>query len=331
MSFTTQVDIANRALQHLGVPRISAITNSSKQAREARFAVNKVRQTVLRSSVWTSATRRCVMRPIISTTKSINFPNYDAAVTYATGDIVADTAIASDTTGFLWISTAESNLANTPGAGGANAKWVPYFGPRVAEAWSGSVAYKPGDMVYETTVVYIAVAVNTNQDPPNATYWHVVASATPTTIIAPWPMGYENDGSTLRNIYRLPANFLRMAPQDPKAAAVARQNVAAGMQFNDWEVEAGHLLTADAAGFVMRFVADQADVAQMDPLLCEVWAAQLAKELCEPLTQSPQKFADVSAEYTRLMNIAKMVNAIEAGTTEDEPMEAPPQARQQGR
>ena len=328
MSFTTQEDVANRALQHLGVPRISAITNSSKQAREARFAINKARGTVLRGSVWTSATRRCVMRPIISTTKSITFPSYDAAVTYATGDIVADTAIRNDTTGFLWISTAESNLANTPGASGVNAKWVPYFGARVAEAWSGSTAYLPGDMVYETTVVYIAVAATTNNDPPNTSYWHVVASATPATIIAPWPMGYENDGSTLRKIYRLPANFLRMAPQDPKAAAVARQNVAAGMQFNDWEVEAGHLLTADASGFVMRFVADQADVAQMDPLLCEVWAAQLAKELCEPLTQSPEKFAAVSAEFTRFMNMAKMVNAIEAGTTEEEPMEAPPQQRQ---
>jgi hypothetical protein len=100
------------------------------------------------------------------------------------------------------------------------------------------------------------------------------------------------------------------------------------MQFNDWEVESGHLLTADAGGFVLRFVADQADVAQMDPLLCEVWSAQLAKELCEPLTQSPEKFAAVTSEFTRFMNLAKLVNAVEAGTTEEEPMEAPPQQRQ---
>ena len=326
MAYVTTLDIANRALQHLGIPRISALTNSSKQAREANFAIDKVRQTVLRKSVWTSATRRCPMRPVVvATTKTINFTTYSAAVTYATGDVVADS------NGFLWISTKAANLASTPGLGGYNAAWVPYFGPLVAQLHDIAVAYVPGDMVYSGAVVYIAIAASTNQAPPNATYWYVVTSATATAIVFPYATAYENDGSTIRKVYRLPANFVRMAPQDPKDPGVARQNVAAGMQYNDWEVESGFLITDDTSGFVMRFVCDQADVTKMDPLLLEVWAAELALVLCEPMTQSAEKRMAVLESYTRLMNTAKMVNAIEAGTTEDEPSEAPPQPRQQGR
>ena len=328
MAYALTLDIANRALQHLGVPRVTALTNSSKQAREANFAIDKVRQTVLRKSVWTSATRRCVMRQmLVASTKTINFSTYAAGTTYQTGDVVADS------NGFLWISTKATNLANTPGLGGYNAAWVPYFGPKVAQLHDTSTSYIPGDVVYASTTVYICIAAHSNQTPPNATYWYVITSATATSIVFPFPTAYENDGTTTRKIYRLPANFIRMAPQDPKDPGVARQNVAAGMQYNDWEIEAGNLITDDTAGFVLRFVADQADVASMDPLLCEVWAVELALELCEPLTQSPQKRQDLMESYTRYMNTAKFTNAIEAGTTEDEPPEQPvtPRGGQGGR
>lgn len=326
MAFTTPVDVANRALQHLGIPRISALTNSSKAAREANFAIDKVRQTVLQQSVWTSATRRAVMRPIISTSRTVSFPTYSSATTYAAGDIVADSA------GFLWISTVGSNLANTPGAGGVNAKWFPYFGPTVAQVHDTSTTWLPGDVVYVSSTVYLAIAANSNQTPPNATYWMAPTGASISTIVAPWPTHYERDGTTTRNKYKLPSNYLRMAPQDPKFASGVRQNVAAGMQFNDWEVEAGFLMTADSGGFVLRFVADQADVATMEPLLVEVWAAQLAVQLCEPMTQSDEKMNAMMAIYTRFMNTAKLINSVEAGSTEDEPAEAPPsQAQRQGR
>jgi hypothetical protein len=238
----------------------------------------------------------------------------------------------ADSTGFLWISTAGSNLANTPGAGGVNAKWLPYFGPTIAQVHDTSTAWKPGDLVYVSSTVYLAIAANTNQTPPNATYWMAPTGATISTIVAPWPTAYESDGSTVRNKYRLPSNFLRMAPQDPKFASGVRQNVAAGMQFNDWEIEAGYLMTGDSGGFVMRFVADQADVATMEPLLCEVWAAQLAVTLAEPMTQNEEKLAAATAAYVRFMNTAKLVNSIEAGSTEDEPPEAGAPAQQrQGR
>jgi hypothetical protein len=182
-------------------------------------------------------------------------------------------------------------------------------------------------------VAYIAVAAGTNHAPPNASFWHVIAGATVATLALtlPFPLGYQPDAATLRTIYKLPANWLRMAPQDPKAAGSAHQNWGAGMQYNDWEIEAGYLFTAtDTTPFVLRFVADQVDVASMDPLLCQAWGARLALVLAETMTQAPQKKQEARDEYARIMNIAKAVNAVEAGTTEDEPQE-PGVAQPQGR
>lgn len=313
MSYFTAVDIANRALQHLGVPRITAFTDSNRPAREANFALPKLRRAELQRSVWTFATRRAVLRAVTSTTKDITFATYAAATTYDAGDIV------EDSTGFLWLSRKGTNTGNTPGSESADPYWVPYFGPVVAAAHSTTVSYLPGDIVYVSTTAYICILAHTNQLPPNATYWVDIAGATVAAIITLSPLGYSNDGAAQKNIHRLPANFLRMAPQDPKAAAAAVQNVTAGMQWNDWEVEAPHLFTDDADPIVLRFVADQTDVSQMDPLFCEVWAARAALELAEPLTASAQRKVAAAGLYAQYTDMARAINAIEAGTTEQEP------------
>jgi len=318
-TYSTPVDIANIAATLLGSRRITTLSDSSKFARDANFVIDKVRGAELRRSVWTSATRRALMRENVSTTVNVSFSAYSAATTYATGDVISYGNI-------LWISQAETNLANTPGAAGMSAKWVPYFGSTVAQSYSSSVQYYPGDVAFTSAVVYIAVAPSLNQaQAANTTYWHVMAGATKSTIIQTSPLGYEKNPTTLRKVYRLPANYLRMAPQDPKGAGIEQQNVGAGMQYNDWEVEAGYLFTADSSPFVMRFVADQVDVSTMDPLLCQAWGTRLALVMCETTTQSPQKKQEVRDEYTRVINLAKMVNAVEAGTTEDEAGEPPAQ------
>lgn len=323
MAYFTRLDVANRALQHLGVPRIAAFTDSSKQAREANFAIDKLRRAELQRSVWTFATKRAVMRKFESTTKEVTFATYAAGTTYDAGDIV------KDSNGYLWLSRKGSNTGNTPGSEGVNPNWVPYFGPINAQSHSTSNAYIPGDVVWASTTAYICIASNTNQAPPNATYWVDIAGASVASVITLSPLGYKPDAlvANIRNIYRLPANWLRMAPQDVKAAAGPRLNVTAGMAYNDWEVEEPFLFTTDTDPFVMRFVADQTDVATMHPLFCEVWAARLAIELAEPLTQSPTKIQNAAALYSRYTDAAQLVNAIEAGTTEEEPQEAAPPMR----
>lgn len=324
MSYFTRLDIANRALQHLGVPRISAFTDSSRAARETNFAVDKLRRLELQRSVWTFATKRCVMREIVALSQSVVFATYDATVTYQPGDVVADSS------GFLWLSRKATNLAHTPGSEGVDPYWVPYFGPTVAQSHDIAVQYLPGDVVYVSTAAYLCVSPSLNHLPPNATYWRAITGATLSAIVTLAPLGYERDATTLRKIYRLPANWLRMAPQDPKMPAGSHQNVTAGMAYNDWEVEEPSLFTADLSPFVMRFVADQTDVATMHPMFCEVWAARMAIELSDALTQNPDKMAAANALYQRYMDNAQLLNAVEAGTTEADISPPQQQSQQQG-
>lgn len=317
--YTTPTDVANRALQHLGIPRITTLADATKEAAEVNFVLDKLRAAELQKSVWTFAVRRVMMRAVVGGSSTIVFPLWLIATTYAGGDVV------KDANGYLWLSVTNSNTGNVPGAGGAIPSWVAYSGPFIAQAWDTTVAYVPGDMVYTSTVCYICVLAHTGHAQPNATYWHVVVSATLSAGvvgIAQMPIGFAPNGTLAKTIYRLPANYQRMASQDPKSPASVQLNTTAAMRYNDWEIENGFLFTKDTP-FVMRFVADQTDVTIMESIFCEVWAARIAVELAETMTQSAEKLNNCLGLYTRYTRIAKIVNAIEGGSSEDEPDEAP--------
>lgn len=319
--FQAKVDVANRAIQHCGATRVSSLTQSVKQAREANFAIDMIRVSELQQSgVWTFATRRAVMRPIVSTSKFVTFPTYAAGSTYGQHEVV------QDSTSYVWRSTKASNLANTPGADNAGnpAPWTAYAGPVIAQAWDNTVPYYIGDVVYVSTTAYICIAAHTGHTPPNATYWaaQTTGPATLSSIVLAEPLGLSNDAATQKGIYRKPANFLRIAVQDMKAAAVARPGFTAGMQFNDWEFEGDYLFTADTAPFVMRFVADQTDIPTMHPLFLESWAARLGMQLSPSLTQNPALTSQIQEEYDAIIAKAKATLAIEAGSDEPDPFVA---------
>jgi hypothetical protein len=325
MAFLTPVSVANRTAQHLGEPRITLFTDSSKFAKEAGFAIDMVRRSELRRSVWTFATRRAVLRPTSATSKLVTFDTYSAAQAYTAGDIVQT----SD--GYLWLCIVAAT-GTTPGAGGIAPPWVPYYGSVMAHDWDAAVAYLPGDLVFETTVFSICILANTNQNPPNATYWHVIADATGAVPAVLAPTQYNTPaGASTRNVYRLPANFVRVAPQNPKAAAITRPNTTAGMHFNDWEIEGQNLLTDDTSPILFRFGTDIQDVTSMPDLFCETWAARLALDLCETVTQSQQKKADMLALYNECLDMAAFTNAIEGGSSEDPRPRSAQQAPQAGR
>ncbi len=324
MAFIIPEDIANRALQHLGVPRIALLTDSSKQANASNFCYDKLRRAELTKAVWGCAVRRAVLRKTVLTTKGLVFGTYAGGTTYGNGDVVKDAK------SVIWMSNQAANIGNTPGLGGINPPWSVYYGPLVAQAWDTAVAYIPGDIVYVAATAYICWTAHSAHTPANVTYW-LPLTVTLSAITPLSPIGYKPDGSAVRNLYRLPANFLRMAPLDPKVAGTVRSNTTAGMAYNDYEYEAGYLLSAAQADpLVLRFVADQADVPTMDDLLCEAIAARMALEMAEDLTQSKDKIAMATSLYDNVVAVAKMVNAIEAGTTEDEPL-TPTAPQQQGR
>ncbi len=66
MSNETELDICNSALSKLGVVRIAALTDKSKQARLCNQQYSKNRDKLLRMHPWNFATRRVILNPLVS-------------------------------------------------------------------------------------------------------------------------------------------------------------------------------------------------------------------------------------------------------------------------
>ena len=307
--FLTGVDIANRGLQHIGARRIITFQDATRNAVEANAIYDKIRRAELRRSVWTFATRRAVLRSIGVTGGNFVPAGYNPATAYIPGDIVYDTSLT------YWICI----LANTGQTPADPIYWTPYFGAMFAGTWSASPTYYPGDLVVVSSVVYICALQNVNQTPPNATYWLPCHGSITTTNVAVTfsPGIYQNDFAP-RAIYNLPRSYLRIAPQDAHTADNARLSVSAEMRYRDWEFENGYLITKDVSPILFRFVADVTNVVLMDDLFCEAVAARMGLELCEMLTQNRDKLGATREAYTAAIKLAKDINAIEMGSTENE-------------
>ncbi len=162
-AFTQPLDIVNRALQILELPRVASLKDSSLAATEMAFTYDKRREYELRRNLWRFATRRVALRPTASTSVLLT-PQPWVAGTYPGGSIV------STTDGQAWVSLVNNNTG-TPGIPGSG--WEEYFGPMVVTPWnqpappqslaanpyavapgvqpgslSGTVSYFPGELVY---------------------------------------------------------------------------------------------------------------------------------------------------------------------------------------
>lgn len=103
------------------------------------------------------------------------------------------------------------------------------------------------------------------------------------------------------NSFQLPSDFLRLAPDYPE------------YNFNDkdWQIEGRKILTDDGAPLYIRYIKNVTDPNQMDPLFREAFATKLAIEICEELTQSNTKKAELKQDYELIIREAKKTNAIE--------------------
>lgn len=320
-AFQTPVDIANRALQHVGSPRITAFTDNSKPAAEANFAYDKTRRAELRRVVWSFSKRRVVLRAITTNAVLVS------PAAWAIGTTYAAFALVSDSTGAIWQSLQGSNVGNTPAVG--SAFWTAYYGAITADVWSGSTTYYAGDLVYKVAGhVYISTTnANTNNDPASGAPWvdlGTLAAASATLTILN-PIQYGPTGAA-RQLYRLPYGFIRTAVQDIKAPATVYHNTTGGMRFSDWEVQKPYLITAATGPLFFQFVADIVDVPLYEELYCEALAARLALELNEPLTQNNDKIQIIAKLYDRYVAEATQVNLIEAGSAEEAEMAYQPLA-----
>lgn len=103
------------------------------------------------------------------------------------------------------------------------------------------------------------------------------------------------------NYFTLPADYIRLLPPDPEA------------NYNtlDWVIEGKKIVTNDSAPLNVRYIYDVTDPNEMDVLFREAFAARLAMELCEEITQSNSKMSTAMAKYDETINEAKRANAIE--------------------
>lgn len=408
MPFLDPLDIANRALDHLGATHIATPTEDSVNNSKIAPIYDKVRRAELRRNDWRFSIRKCILRPIDTTTYLLQASLWNAGMQYLPGSVVVDL------NGQLWSSTEANNLGNQPGLSDT---WESYFGPMTVDVYDSTVSYWAGDLVYvvganstyviyrslinqntevpstpdtwaatitytqDQTVthsgiqwrsliamnlnnipaggpanwastenysisnvatgsdgfVYSAVTNNLGVDPvtdngtnwtntnvPNAwtaaptlppsaiTWVPLYASVKTLSIVYPLNAGPLSQAFT-RNVFRLPAGYLRRVVNDPKAGINPFLGAPAGRQQDDWEMEGNYILTQQATPIMLRFVADIQTVSKMDDMFCEGLAARIGMEACEGITNSTAKMQTCINVYKQMMGEARIVSAVEIG------------------
>lgn len=177
--------------------------------------------------------------------------------------------------------------------------------------------YLSGELVYVGRKVYLSKQSENEGDPGSVTW--LTLSTVPTladaNFIYPIGTGPSSQLSS-RNAYRLPYGFMRMAPQDPKQGSSLVLGAPNALPYSDWNVEGNYITTRDSGVILLRFAADIADTTLYDPMFVSGFAARLAYEAVEPLTQSNEKKKGIKADYDGFMTEARLVNGIETGPTE---------------
>lgn len=132
----------------------------------------------------------------------------------------------------------------------------------------------------------------------------------------PYPRG-AGPSSQLnsKNVFLLPAGFLRPAPQSQKSG-INSLGGPTGITYNDWLFEGHFLISTDGGPIPLRFVADITDVARMHTLFCEGLAARLAFTICDTVTQDKGQFEQVAKVYSNWRNEASTFDGIENGYTD---------------
>lgn len=128
-----------------------------------------------------------------------------------------------------------------------------------------------------------------------------------------WPIGSgpaSQNGT--RNVFRLPAGFLKFAPQNERNSPPALGGPS-GIGYSDWERNGQYLVTNDNGPLILRFVADIVDVQQMHDMFCEGLAYRIATAVAPRLTQSDTKLQSIASAYKLFQGEARIANGIEEG------------------
>lgn len=173
-AFLDSLDIANRALTHLGLPAILDVDEDSLRNTTISAAYDKMREAELERNVWNFAKKKVVLRPVTATSRLIAPRAWVSTETYLPGAIVADD------NGDLWISWLADNLNNEPGVSSA---WDGYFGPAAIDVYDSTVSYYAGELVYKATsgvkggfAIFMSSTASNTAAPDTGTAWSATAT-----------------------------------------------------------------------------------------------------------------------------------------------------------
>ena len=206
--------------------------------------------------------------------------------------------------------------------------------PTAVDTWSDETMYATGAVVsYSGTNYQSLVNQNFNYEPDtHGSQWTTVitnptvsgswiqldtASLSANPIVYPLSSGPARDLNT-RNAFRLPAGFLRPAPQSPKAGVLAWAGAHVGLPASDWTYSGLYMTTGSYRSAVaMRFIADITDVGTFDPMFSAALGAGVGIDIVARIADGSNK-ARCDAAYAQAMFEARTVDAIETGPVEQE-------------
>ena len=104
-----------------------------------------------------------------------------------------------------------------------------------------------------------------------------------------------------QNSFTLPADFLRLITPYPEMDTNDR----------DWTIEGNKIYSNDSDPIQIRYIKRVTNVGDMNVYFREALAARIAMELCEEITQSNTKKADLNASYSEAIKSARKTNAMQ--------------------
>lgn len=275
------VNIANEALLLLGEREITDLGDDSVAATALNILFIPTRQRMLRSAVWTFATKRTQLYVDLDLPPAV----WAVGTTYAAGATVNNGSTS------IFVSRVNGNIGNNPGS--SPTQWRTISPYQAADINLGTT-YATGEIVRDGGNVFAAILAGSGHSTSNTTYWVDTGLDEDTPLF-----GFQHK-------YTIPTDFLRMAP-----ATFADWSC-----FQEIQREgATKFLSQVDQPMNIRYVYDfnTDNETQVDPLFNSALAAKLASLSCERITQSNNKKADADAKYREFMLEAKRTNAIERG------------------
>lgn len=241
---------------------------------------------------------------------------YTSTVAYGAGELVYTAA--GDGTNRVYLSLQSSNSDN----------------PATATAYDATVTYQKNQVVTSVAIAYMSlVDLNKNNTPASSpTKWTTTfvggsgslkwleiggaefpSGVTLSTInlIYPWGAGPLPDTNS-KNVFLLPAGYLRRAPQNPKPG-LSPVGGPSGVVYDDWLIEGGFLTSRETGPLLLRFVANITDVRRMHALFCEGLAARIALAICDRVTQDKGQTQLVARIFKQWEDEALTIDGIEDG------------------